>query len=226
MLEIKSLHKSYAEKEVLKDINLTFQPGVISGVVGKNGAGKTTLFRCIAGLEKYLGTIQYSKGELANLTGFLSTNPYYLAKLTGKEYLQLLCNGRDIPLPDLSNANIFDLPLDQYAATYSTGMKKKLALTGVLLQKNEIFILDEPFSGVDIESNLLLQEVLKKLRSLNKIVIISSHVFPVLEEICDNLNYLENGQIKSMAAGKEDFAKIAEEMSGEGVAKRIEGLEL
>jgi len=226
MLEIKSLHKSYRKKEVLRDINLSFRPGVISGVVGKNGAGKTTLFRCIAGLEKYVGTIAYSEGELANLTGFLSTNPYYLAKLTGKEYLQLLCNGRNIPLPDLSTANIFDLPLEQYAATYSTGMKKKLALTGVLLQKNEIFILDEPFSGVDIESNLLLQEVLKKLRSLNKIVLISSHVFPVLEEICDNLNYLENGQIKSMAAGKEDFTKIAEEMSGVGVAKRVEGLDL
>ena len=79
---------------------------------------------------------------------------------------------------------------------------------------------------MDIESNLLLQEVLKKLKNLNKIIIISSHVFPVLEEICDNLNYLENGQIKSMAAGKEDFAKIAEEMSGMGVAKRIEGLVL
>ncbi len=226
MLEIKSLHKSYGEKEVLKDINLTFQAGVISGVVGKNGAGKTTLFRCIAGLEKYLGTIKYSKGELANLTGFLSTNPYYLSKLTGKEYLQLVCNGRDIPSPDFAAANIFDLPLDQYGATYSTGMKKKLALTGVLLQKNEIFILDEPFSGVDIESNLLLQEVLKKLRSLNKIVLISSHVFPVLEEICDNLHYLENGQIKSMAAGKDDFVKIAEAMSGVGVASRIEGLDL
>jgi len=226
MLEIKSLHKSYGEKEVLIDINLTFQAGVISGVVGKNGAGKTTLFRCIAGLEKYLGTIQYSKGALADLTGFLSTNPYYLAKLTGKEYLQLLCNGRNIPLPDLLTANIFDLPLEEYAATYSTGMKKKLALTGVLLQKNEIFILDEPFSGVDIESNLLLQEVLKKLKSLNKIVLISSHVFPVLEEICDNLHYLENGQIKSMAAGKEDFAEIAEAMSGLGLTKRIEGLEL
>lgn len=226
MLEIKSLHKSYGDKEVLQNINLSFQPGIISGVVGKNGAGKTTLFRCIAGLEKYVGSINYSKGKLADLTGFLSTNPYYLAKLTGKEYLQLLCNGRNIPLPDLSTANIFDLPLEQYASTYSTGMKKKLALTGVLLQKNEIFILDEPFSGVDIESNLLLQKVLKKLRSLNKIVIISSHVFPVLEEICDNLNYLENGQIKSMAAGKEDFAKIAKQMSGVGVAKRIEDLEL
>ncbi len=226
MLEIKALHKSYGEKEVLQDINLTFQSGVISGVVGKNGAGKTTLFRCIAGLEKYLGTIKYSKGKLASLTGFLSTNPYYLAKLTGKEYLQLLCNGRNIQAPDFSAANIFDLPLEQYASTYSTGMKKKLALTGILLQKNEIFILDEPFSGVDIESNILLQQVLQKLKELDKIVILSSHVFPVLEEICDNLNYLENGQIKSMAAGKEDFAKIAEQMSGGGVSSRIEALDL
>jgi len=197
MLEIKSLHKSYGEKEVLKGINLAFSTGKISGVVGKNGAGKTTLFRCIAGLEKHLGTIEFEGGGLAQKTGFLTTNPYYLSKLTGQEYLQLVCNGRNILMPDMSKVNIFDLPLQQYAATYSTGIKKKLALTGILIQKNELFILDEPFSGVDIESNLLIKAVLQKLKEADKIVLVSSHVFPALEEICDDLHYLENGQIKS-----------------------------
>ena len=71
MITIESLSKSYGENEVLKDINLVFEPGNIYGIVGENGAGKSTLFRCIAGLEKYQGSILYSKGILKNVCGFI-----------------------------------------------------------------------------------------------------------------------------------------------------------
>ena len=142
-----------------------------------------------------MGKIEYSNGILKNVTGFLYTNPYFLSKITGLEYLQLLCNARNIQVNNLEDKNIFDLPLNQYADTYSTGMKKKLALTAILLQNNDVFILDEPFNGVDIQSNIVIKEVLVKLKELNKIVILSSHIFSVLGETCDLLHHLKNGEI-------------------------------
>ena len=72
-------------------------------------------------------------------------------------------------------------------------MKKKLALTGILLQKNDYFILDEPFNGLDMEGYVVLTEILLKLRELGKTVIVSSHIFTVLSQICDTIYYLKKG---------------------------------
>ncbi|AXT63153.1 ABC transporter ATP-binding protein [Aquimarina sp. AD10] len=225
MIEIDSLYKSYDNKEVLQNINLSFKPGEIHGVVGENGAGKTTLFRCISGMNSFKGKINYNKGVIKNVIGFLPTNPYFLSKITGKEYLQLVCNARKIKLTDSKEKNIFDLPLNKYAETYSTGMKKKLALTGILLQNNAIFILDEPFNGVDVHSNIVINQVLLKLKELNKIVILSSHIFSTLHETCDYLHYLKEGRIKK-SVDKTDFDSVEQEMKASGIEARIDRLNL
>ena len=96
MLNITNLSKNYGKKKVLKEIELQFKPGEISGIVGENGAGKTTLFKCIAGLESHDGEIHHPTKNIKNRIGFLETNPEFLSKITGKEYLQLLCNARSI----------------------------------------------------------------------------------------------------------------------------------
>ena len=225
MIQINTLNKSYGKKNVLNNININFNKGEVVGIVGENGAGKTTLFKCIAELESYKGEVDYADGVLKNTLGFLDTNPFFLSKITGKEYLQLLVNARDIELNNLEDNNIFDLPLNQYADTYSTGMKKKLALTAILIQKNDIFILDEPFNGVDIQSNIIIQEIIKKLKNLNKIVIISSHIFSTLNESCDVLHHLREGKIiKSVE--KENFKLIEEDMKSELVGGVIDKLNL
>lgn len=225
MIKIQSLNKAYGSKQILSDINLHFNKGDINGVVGENGAGKTTLFKCLAGLESFDGKIEFDNGILKNVTGFLTTDPYFLTKITGKEYLQLFCNARNVTITDFEEKNIFDLPLNQYADTYSTGMKKKLALTAILLQKNEVFILDEPFNGVDIQSNIVIKEILLKLKELKKTVIISSHIFSTLSETCDYLHHLKNGRIiKSVA--KNDFKSIEDEMKLTGVKHQIDKLKL
>ena len=224
-ITIKSLHKKYGKNEVLKGINLTFEEGNIYGIAGENGAGKTTLFRCIAGLENYRGKIHYDNGILKNVTGFLPTNPFMISKITGKEYLQLLMNAGNIKIDNISERNIFDLPLNKYASTYSTGMKKKLALTGILLQNNEVYILDEPFNGVDIQSNMMIKEILARLKSLNKIVIISSHIFSVLNETCDFLHYLKEGKIVD-SAGKAHFQTIENQMRNDNIRKKIDQIGL
>jgi ABC-2 type transport system ATP-binding protein len=104
-------------------------------------------------------------------------------------------------------------------------MKKKLALTAILLQENKYYILDEPFNGVDIQSNIILTEIIHKLRELNKIVIISSHIFSTLSDTCDEIHLLRKGeQIKTVQ--KNDFKNLEEEMKAITVGNKIEKLEL
>ncbi|MEO6818733.1 MAG: ATP-binding cassette domain-containing protein [Ginsengibacter sp.] len=225
MISIENLSKSFTGKNVLNQINLTFEPGKVYGIVGENGAGKTTLFRCIAGLEDFEGEIKSDSELLKNVTGFLTTEPYFFSKMTGAEYLQLLCNARNIQLTNLKDKNVFDLPLNQYAETYSTGMKKKLAITGILLQQNELFILDEPYNGVDINSNILITQIIKKLKSLGKIVVIASHIFSTLTESCDAIHLLKEGKI-IMGGDHTQFDAIENIMIGTQVNAKIDQLGL
>lgn len=225
MIEITDLNKSFGTNKVLKKISLRFDNGKVYGIVGENGAGKTTLFRCIAGLENYDGLINSELKPLKNHLGLLFTEPFFFAKITGREYLQLLCNARKKPLTDITKKNIFDLPLDQYAATYSTGMKKKLALTALLLQENHYYILDEPFNGVDIQSNMIITGIIQKLKELGKTVIISSHIFSTLNETCDEIHLLRNGEF-TRKAQKKDFLSLENEMKEITIGNRIRDLEL
>jgi len=225
MIKINRLHKTYGNSEVLKNINLEFSKGKVYGIVGENGAGKTTLFRCIAGLENYDGEIISDVNPLKNHLGLLLTDPFFFSRITGKEYIRLLCNARNKTNIDIDDKNIFDLPLNQYASTYSTGMKKKLAITAILLQENEYLILDEPFNGVDIQSNIILAEIILKLKELNKIVIISSHIFSTLSDTCDYIHLLRKGeQIKSVE--KLEFKNLEQEMKTMTIGNRIEKFDL
>lgn len=225
MIAIHNLSKKYRTKEVLSNVNIQFDKGKVYGIVGENGAGKTTLFRCIADLEDYEGKISSDLNPVKNHLGLLLTEPFFFQKITGKEYIQLLCNARNIKITDIEDRNIFELPLNQYASTYSTGMKKKLALTAILLQSNEYFILDEPFNGVDIQSNIIITEIIHKLKELNKIVIISSHIFSTLRDTCDEIHVISNGSfIKSVQ--KSDFQALETEMKQMTIGNKIEKLGL
>jgi ABC-2 type transport system ATP-binding protein len=211
---------------VLNGISLSFEKGKVYGIIGENGAGKTTLFRCIAHFEDYEGEVACAEHlNLKSVLGFLQTDPFFFAKITGREYLHLLCHARNIPETDFDAQNIFDLPLNQYAETYSTGMKKKLALLAILIQKNEVFILDEPFNGVDIQSNILIKQLILRLKALNKIVIMSSHIFSTLNDTCDELHLLKNGIIVK-SAEKAGFDALERDLIGVAIDNKLEKLNL
>jgi len=225
MIAVKNLFKKYGTNEVLNNINIEFDKGKVYGIVGENGAGKTTLFRCIADLDEYEGEINSNPNPVKNHLGLLLTEPFFFQKITGEEYIQLLCNARNVKTSNIDDRNIFNLPLNQYASTYSTGMKKKLALTAILLQGNEYFILDEPFNGVDIQSNIIITEIIHKLRALGKTVIISSHIFSTLSDTCDEIHLLSSGHfLKSVQ--KTDFHILETEMKQMTIGNKIEKLGL
>jgi ABC-2 type transport system ATP-binding protein len=225
MIEIVNLSKKFGNKQVLRNVNLCFEQGKVYGIVGENGAGKTTLFRCIAGLEEFEGEIRSDEKPLKNHLGLLLTEPYFFPKITGREYIQLLCNARQKKITGIDSRNVFDLPLDEFAATYSTGMRKKLAITAILLQDNSCLILDEPFNGVDIQSNIVIAEIIHKLKGLDKTVIISSHIFSTLSDTCDEIHLLKNGEFLKTVM-KEDFSLLETEMKEISIGNRIERLGL
>jgi ABC-2 type transport system ATP-binding protein len=104
-------------------------------------------------------------------------------------------------------------------------MKKKLALTAILVQQNQFYILDEPFNGLDLQSNMVVMEIVKKLKALGKIVLVSSHVFATLNTLCDEIHLLKEGKLVAQYDQK-DFAQLEQEMSSVTVSGRIEMLGL
>lgn len=225
MISIENLSKSYGAKKVLDNIHLNLEKGKVYGIVGENGSGKTTLFKCISGLEKHQGTIICEYGKTKDFLGYLQTEPYFFSKITGNEYLKLLCNARNIEYSDLKEKNIFDLPLNEYAIKYSTGMKKKLAFTAILIQENKLFILDEPFNGVDIQSNIIITEIIHKLKEMGKTILISSHIFSTLNDTCDEIFLLKNGNIIKQVF-KNEFGLLESEMKEFTIGNKIEKLNL
>ncbi len=221
MISIYNLAKQYGSKKVLKGITFSLQKGKVYGLVGANGAGKTTLFKCIAGLENFDGELKSELPDLKNQLGFLQTDPYFFPRITGREYLQLFCNARQVPLEDVDAKNIFDLPLDQYAITYSTGMKKKLAILAILLQQNDFFILDEPFNGVDIQSNIIITELIHRLKQQGKTILISSHIFATLKDTCDMIYVLEKGMI-SKEVEPNEYNALEQEMNQVTIGEQLD----
>jgi len=130
-----------------------------------------------------------------------------------------------LTLEDIEEKNIFDLPLNEYASSYSTVMKKKIGLLAVLLQENDCYILDEPFNGVDIQSNIIVTEIIHKLKELGKTVIMSSHIFSTLSDTCDEIYLLDNGELVKRVL-KKDFDELEKEMKLVAIGNKIDKLNL
>ena len=224
MITISHLFKSFGAKQVLDDVNISCRPGSVSGIVGKNGAGKTTLFRCIAGIESYEGSIVSSGQELKGNIAFLPTAPVVIKWITGREYLQLMANAGRVYDVDFDQYNVFDLPLGEYMHNYSTGMIKKLSIVGILLQRRDIIILDEPFNGVDIQSNIIITEMVQRWKEAGKTVIIASHIFSTLVDTCDMIHHIEDGQIINSVA-KDSFDQVEAEIKQVIIDDRLDNIQ-
>ena len=214
MIEIKGLSVSFDDNAVLQSVSLSLHPGKIYGIVGLNGAGKTTFFNLLAKLIKPgAGTIMMNNKPISiRDSAYLETVNYFYSGITGNEYLKIFSQtNREFNLQVLQQ--YFKLPLDELIEHYSTGMKKKLALLAILKQDKPLYIFDEPFNGLDLETNKLLEVILETLRKKNKTILLSSHVIEPLITVCDTIHLLQNGQFERHFE-RDQFAGIDEALFG------------
>jgi ABC-2 type transport system ATP-binding protein len=207
MLEIRDLSVSFKDKTVLQSLNLKVEEGSVIGLLGKNGAGKTTLFESLYQNQKYSGEILWHKEKLQRKSiSYLETENYFYPYITGKEYLEYFSQHKENSLKELTEK--FRLPLNKFVQDYSSGMKKKIALMGMLMLDKPINILDEPFNGVDFEGVHILYEIIRELKDKNKIVVISSHIIETLFHTCDKIAILQDGIIKNIFE-RSDFDQLS-----------------
>jgi predicted permease len=248
MLEARSLTKYYDGTAAVRAVSFAIRPGEILGYLGPNGAGKSTTVKMLVGLiEPSEGQIFY-RGQsvyddlvaFERRIGYVPEEPHLYPHLSGREYLQLTGRLRGMPSRTLEPRldeflSIFGLMSDSHAplASYSKGMRQKILLSAALLHDPEILILDEPFSGLDVTSALMLRSLLRTLADRGKIILYSSHVLEVVEKVCSNVLILRKGEIvaydsivrlrelMSQPSLEGVFAQLADAGDGEEVANRI-----
>ena len=197
MIEIDNLFVSYGKSAVLKALTLKIESSSIHGLLGLNGAGKTSLLNVIYGLKKSdSGSLSFNNNAIKRShISYLETENYFYPGITAYEYLSLMkINTRGINIDSWNE--LFELPLKQLIETYSNGMKKRLAFFGLICLNKDIILLDEPFNGMDMETVQKTKIILKQLKSVDKTIIITSHILESLFSLCDSISYINEGNIQ------------------------------
>jgi predicted permease len=210
MLEVRGLVKYYSHTPALRGVSFAIRPGEILGCLGPNGAGKSTIVKILTGLiEPSEGRIFYNGRSVQedftafqSRIGYVPEEAHLYPHLSSREYLQLSGRLRGLTRAALEPKmdeflRLFGLWSDRHAplASYSKGMRQKILLSAALLHDPDILILDEPFSGLDVTSALLLRTLLGSLAERGKIVLYSSHVLEVVEKVCSNVLILRQGEV-------------------------------
>lgn len=208
MLSIKEVSFSFGSQSVLKDLEMDFGIGSVTGILGRNGTGKTTLFRVLTKIYKQqsgiftLNAKPLSPQDIA----FMPTDPFFYPYMKGKEYLQIVANNDDELQNATKVAQLLELPLDLLVDNYSTGMRKKLAFAAIFSLNKPVVILDEPYNGVDLESNEIIQSIIKRNHQ-NKIVLVSSHILSTITSTCDQV-YLMSPDMPLQKFESEQFNEL------------------
>jgi ABC-2 type transport system ATP-binding protein len=210
MLEICGLTKRFNGIPAVEDVSFTLQPGEILGYVGPNGAGKSTTVKMIIGLlEPSEGQVRFQgRSVIEDLPGFqarigyVPEEPHLYPHLSGREYLQLVGRLRGLDRAILESKideflRLFSLWDDRHCSVsaYSKGMRQKILLSAALLHNPELLILDEPLSGLDVTTALVLRELVEGLAARGRMILYSSHVLDVLEKVCSQVLILRKGRV-------------------------------
>ena len=235
MLEVHRLTKCFSGIPVVDRVSFTIRPGEILGYLGPNGAGKSTTVKMLTGLlEPDSGRILYNGSDVRTdwkafqrRIGYVPEEPHLYPHLSGLEYLQLVGRLRGLRRRVLERRmdeliRLTGLWEDRHSplAGYSKGMRQKILLLAALIHDPEVLILDEPFSGLDVTSTMVLRSLLGELARRGKILLYSSHVLEVVEKICHSVLILRNGQV----VAHDSVARLRElmhESSLEGVFAQL-----
>ena len=230
-LVIEELKKNFGKKEVLKDINFTFEEGKIYGLLGRNGAGKTTLFNClnedldIDGGKFYLLDNKKEKKIESQDIGYVLSTPVVPEFLTGREFLKFFIDINKDNIKDLKEIDeYFDLvkidmdDRDKLMRDYSHGMKNKLQMLVYIIASPEILLLDEPLTSFDVVVAEEMKELLRKIKEKH-ILIFSTHIMELALDLCDEIVVLNKGVLEHVSkdnlSNKDFKKKIIDILKGE-----------
>lgn len=210
MLRFHRVTKYYAALPAVRDISFQARRGEVLGYLGPNGSGKsTTVMMAVGLLAPTHGTVSYDGADIQDRLlehrrriGYVPETPDLYTYLTGPEYLTLVGRLRQLPLDVLEEKierllQLFEIYDDRHApmSAYSKGMKQKILISAALLHNPEVVILDEPSSGLDVGSTLVLKELIRALAEEGKTVLFSSHILELVEQVCSTVIILRGGRI-------------------------------
>lgn len=250
-LEISRLSKRFNGIPAVEDVSFIIHPGEILGYAGPNGAGKSTTVKMIIGLlEPSEGRILWGgRSVIEDLPGFQRRLGYVPEEsnlypfLSGREYLQLAGRLRGIKRAELESKSseflrLFSLWDDRDApvSSYSKGMRQKILLSAALLHNPDVLILDEPLSGLDVNTMVAVRELLQGLAAQGKTILYSSHVLEAMEKVCARVLILRKGRVVAddsighlrelteQASLEGVFAQLTADGSAQDLADRILGV--
>lgn len=203
-IKIKGLSKSFGKKEVLKQLDLDFREEGIVAVLGPNGSGKTTLIKCILGLVlTNEGTIEVGGAEVGQKwlykkdIGYLAQIARFPQNLTFRELLSILIDLRSEESREHELIDRFELQpyLDEKLGNLSGGTLQKVNIVTAFMFDPDILFLDEPTAGLDPLSLIAFKKLIREKRASGKLIIITTHILSLVEELADEVVYLLNGKI-------------------------------
>ncbi len=210
MIEIKHVTKTFGSKKAVDDLDLTISTGEIIGFIGPNGAGKTTTIKMMTGvLNPDEGdilingkSIQKEPLEAKRQFGLVPDNPDMFLRLKGIEYLNFMGDIYDVDAQQRQQrietmAEIFEIKdvLNDKILSYSHGMRQKIIIMGALINDPEVWILDEPMTGLDPQSSFHLKQMMREHANKGKTVFFSTHVLEVAEKLCDKIAIIAHGKM-------------------------------
>jgi len=228
MIKVTNLYKTFGKVEVLKGVDLYIKKGGIFAVLGPNGSGKTTLIKTILGMViPNKGNIMINdqsvikKHLYRNEIDYLPQIANFPNNLTVKELIKMIKNLRskttfDLELIDAFKINSF---LDQKLGNLSGGTRQKVNLVLAFMFNSELIILDEPTTGLDPVSLILLKEIIHKEKQKGKTILITSHIMSFVEEVADEIVFLLDGKIYFKGTVKELKTDTEQENLEQAIAK-------
>ena len=210
MLHIDHLTKSYGSKKAVDDLTLHISPGEIYGFIGHNGAGKTTTLRSIAGIQSFDSgeitvcgrSIRTDPLACKQIMGYIPDNPDLYEYMTGIRFLNFIADVYGISAEERKRRIDNDagrIELDKYLgqpiASYSHGMKQKLAVIATWLHRPRLILMDEPFVGLDPRASRLLKDMMREVCREGGAIFFSTHVLEVAEKLCDKIAIIRQGRL-------------------------------
>jgi ABC-2 type transport system ATP-binding protein len=212
VLEARRLTKYYSAIAAARDVSFTLQPGEVLGLLGPNGSGKSTTLSILVGLlEPSGGLVLFDGADVRDdlnaykaRVGYVPEEAVLYTYLTGPEYLSLIGRLRSLPEATIRRRidgflTLFDLKDDVHApiSAYSKGMRQKILISAALIHNPSIIVLDEPDSGLDVTTTLILRSLVRTLAAQGRMIVYSSHVLDIIERVATSVLILHDSRVVS-----------------------------